>query len=115
MSFLDVHPDAVAGAGNRTAGTSDGWQSWAHTTETTLRDATTVVQDGSVGGAVATFLSNINPGMQSIARQVDALGTNTTSAANLVTDADGTATTTLTYTGRTLSDQGSVLSRPISA
>jgi hypothetical protein len=114
MSFLDVHPDAVAAAGNRTAGTSDGWQSWAHTTETTLRDAATVVQDGAVGGAVATFLSNVNPAMQSMARQVDALGTNTTSAAYVVTDADGTATTTLTSTGQALSGQSSVLSRPIS-
>jgi uncharacterized protein YukE len=108
MSFLDVHPDAVVSAGNRTAGTSDGWQSWAHTTETTLRDAATVVQDGAVGGAVATYLSNLNPAMQSIAQQVDALGTNTTSAANVVTNADGEATIALTQTG-----QRSMLSRPI--
>jgi uncharacterized protein YukE len=106
-SYLDVHPDAVVHAGNRTAGTSDGWQSWAHTTETTLRDAAAVVQDGAVGGAVATYLGNINPAMQSLAQQVDALGTNTTSAANVVSNADGLATAALTQTGRSL------LSRPI--
>lgn len=113
MSYLDVHPEAVAGAGKNTADTSTGWQTWAHNTETTLREASASVQDGTVAIAVQTFLSDINPGMQSVARQVDALGVNTTSASNVVTNADGTATAYLTSPGNLMSSQGSTLSRPI--
>jgi hypothetical protein len=113
MSYLDVQPEAVAGAGKNTADTSTGWQAWAHSTETTLREAATSVQDGTVGIAVQTFLSDINPGMQSMAKQVDALGVNTTSASNVITNADGTATAHLTSPGNLLSSQGSMLSRPI--
>lgn len=115
MGYLDVHPPAVVQAGNNTAKTSSDWQTWAHNTETDLREAATAVHDGTVGGAVQTFLGNINPGMQGIARQVDALGSNTTSAANIVTNADGDATYQLTGTGTTLSSQGSHLNRPITA
>jgi hypothetical protein len=113
MSYLDVNTEAVAGAGRHTAGTSTGWQTWAHNTETTLREASAAVQDGTVGIAVETFLTDLNPGMQSMAKQVDALGVNTSSAANTVTNADGTATAQLTSTGNSLSSQGSALLRPI--
>ncbi|WP_163512820.1 hypothetical protein [Fodinicola acaciae] len=113
MSYIDVETGAVVQAGHATAKTSTGWQTWAHNTETTLRESATAVMDGTVGLAVQTFLGDVNPGMQSMAKQVDALGTNTSSAGNVVTTADTDATHHLTTTGANLSAQGSNLSRPI--
>jgi hypothetical protein len=113
MSYLDVDTDTVVTAGHHTAATSTNWQTWAHNTETTLREASTVVQDGTVSSAVQTFLGTINPTMQSMAQQVDALGGNTSTAANVVTNADGTAASALNNAGVTGASTGSHLSRGI--
>jgi uncharacterized protein YukE len=113
MSHLEVDPGAVAAAGNRTAATASDWESWAGRAEAVLRDCAGDVQDSTVGAAVEGYLAQLNPAMKSVARQVDALGTNTVSAANTVQNSDTQANDLLRGQGHTTDAATSALTRPI--
>ncbi len=115
MTYYDVNPDVVATAGNNTAATSGGWQAWGGQADTALRTAATEVQESTVTSAVESYLSIWNPKFQSVAQQVEALGTNTTSASNTVANADADSTTLLDGQGSIFESNGSVLSRPLTA
>ncbi|GAA1663860.1 hypothetical protein [Fodinicola feengrottensis] len=111
--YLDVDPDAVGTAGRTTASTSTDWESWASHVDGQLRGAAEQASDPVVTPAFEDHLCTWNPRIQSMARNVDALGTNAVSASNVVANADSTSTTTLTTTGAAAHGLSSVLSRPI--
>jgi uncharacterized protein YukE len=115
MTYLDVDTDAVSVSGRNTAGTSGTWQTWAGQSGTAFREAVAAVKNGTVGAAVETYASNWNPRLQGLATQVDTLGRNTTSASNVVYNADGSAVTLLNQQGAQNQSSGSYLTRPITA
>jgi uncharacterized protein YukE len=113
--YLDLDPTAVAGAGNSTAATSGNWQSWGHEADTSFHEAASVVHDGGLSAAFGSYAATWNPRIQGLAIQVDALGRNTTSAANTMVNADGTATAQQRPVLDTVATGNrSALSRPIS-
>ncbi|GAA2873618.1 hypothetical protein Acy02nite_31410 [Actinoplanes cyaneus] len=111
--YVDLHPPVVVSAGTSTAGTSTEWQSWGTEADTTLRETSAQVGDAVLSLAVESYTTSWNPRIQGVAVQVDTLGTNTRSAANTMTTADGDAVTALMPVGEAAQAQGSVLSRPI--
>src|SRR5690242_10348236 len=113
MSYLDVDPGAVAVAGNRTAATASTWESWASQAEAVLRGCASDVRDSTFGAAIEGYLGQLNPAMKSVARQVDALGTNTVSAANTVANSDTLANDLLRRQGHDTDAASSALRRPI--
>jgi hypothetical protein len=113
VTYYDVHPEPVIGAGNNTAATSSDWQTWAHRSETSLRGAASGASDSTVGGAFEEYLSSWNPTLQNIAKQAEAQGVNATSAANVVVGADGQSTVILNQTLQQGGELSSNLSRPI--
>ncbi|HEX6683474.1 MAG TPA: hypothetical protein VF062_11790 [Candidatus Limnocylindrales bacterium] len=113
MSHLEVDPGAVAAAGNRTSATSSDWEAWASRSETVLRGCASDVQDSTFGAALEGYLAQLNPAMKSVARQVDALGANTVSAANTVANSDTAASDLLRRQGHTTDAATSALRRPI--
>lgn len=80
--------------------------------ETLLRDAAAGASDPVVGAAVEEHLSALNPHLHQLAANTEALGINTTGAANVVTDADQTAAVDLRLAG-TSHPLTSWLTRPI--
>lgn len=115
MTYLDVQTDTVAASGRYTAATAGDWQSWGHAADTALREAATVVADATVSSAVEGYAADWNPKIQSLAIQVDALGHNTTSASNVVVNADHDANALLTGLGARDAGLGGHLRRPITA
>ncbi|WP_163511864.1 hypothetical protein [Fodinicola acaciae] len=113
MTYYDVHPEPVIGAGNNTAATSSDWDSWAHRTETALRSVASGAGDSTVGGAFESYLSSWNPTLKGIAKQAEAQGVNATSAANVVVGADGQSTYVLNQPLQQGTQLNSVLNRPI--
>lgn len=113
--FLDVDPEAVAAAGGRTAAGATDWAAWAGRVETLLRDAATGANDSTVSAAVEQHLSALNPQLHQLAANTEALGTNATSAACVVSDADQTGATELGRLAGTWQPLTSWLTRPIAA
>lgn len=113
MSHLEVDTGAVAAAGNRTAATAPTWEAWANRSESVLRDCASDVRDSTFGAALEGYLGRLNPAMQSVARQVDALGTKTVSAANTVSNSDTEANSLLRQQGHSTDAAASALRRPI--
>jgi hypothetical protein len=111
--YLDLDPDVVAAAGRGTAATSTSWAAWASRVETVLRSAAAGASESAVTSAFEGYVSTWNPTMHGLAVEVDALGTNATSAANVITNADGTATSALGLPGDAVDGARSHLSRPI--
>jgi len=113
--YLDVDTDAVASAGNATAGTSGEWSGWASQVATQLRGAASSASESEVSSAIEGFLSMWNPRLQGLAANAEALGINAASASHAVVNADGTSTGMLNQVAAT--DYGScpVLSRPITS
>ena len=113
MSFLDVHTEVVAASGRRTSATVADWEEWAGEAAGALRDVAGEACDDTVTGAVESYLSRINSAMHSVARQVDALGTNTVSASNSVANSDTMAAGMLARQGHRTDGLTSALNRPI--
>jgi hypothetical protein len=113
MSHLEVDTGAVAAAGNRTAATASTWESWANRSESVLRGCASDVQDSTFSAALEGYLAQLNPALKSVARQVDALGANTVSAANTVSNSDTTANDLLRQQGHITDAAASALTRPI--
>jgi hypothetical protein len=114
VSHLDVDTAAVAGAGRRTSTTAATWEAWASRSENVLRNCASEVRDSTFGAAIEGYLSGQNPAMKRVAQQVDALGTNTVSAANTVANSDTSATALLNKQGAREDGLTSQLRRPIS-
>ncbi len=113
MSFFDVNPDAVASAGRSTSATASSWESWANKSENLLRNAASDAHDSTFSAALEGYLSQLNPTMHSVGKEVDAVGTNTVSAAHTVTNSDTEASHQLSQHGRHLDHEASTLRRPI--
>lgn len=111
--YLDVDTDVVASAGRTTAGTSTNWESWAGHVDGQLRNAAAQSNDPVVTAAFENHLSTWNPKIQGMAKNANALGTNATSAANVVTNADSGANAALSTTGTSANGMTSMLRRPI--
>jgi hypothetical protein len=113
MAYLDVDPAAVASAGRRTAAAAATWEAWANRTENVLRNSASEAQDSAVTAALEGYLSGLNPAMQSVARQIDALGGNAVAAAHTVSNSDTLASALLSQEGRHSDGMTSALRRPI--
>ena len=113
MSFFDLDPDAVSSAGRSTARTSSTWESWAHKSETALRNAAGDVRQPALASAIEGYLSTLNPAMKRVARNVDALGSNTESASHTMSNSDTAANALLTHQGQLADGHDSSLRRPI--
>ena len=113
MSHIDVGTDAVVASGRSTSATSNDWDSWAQQAKNAFSDAAAGVKDATVSDAVETYGSNLSGTLTGLAGDVDALGRNTSSAGNVVTNADADSTTTLNRQGTANAAFHSVLSRPI--
>lgn len=88
MSFLDARTDQVHSAGRQTAATSSGWQAWALQAEEMMRSGPTAAASAVVTNAAAEYLGDWNWRLHLVARRVDELGTNTSSGAAVVDNAD---------------------------
>lgn len=115
MAFLDVRTDQVAAAGQRTAATSSEWQSWAVQAEEKLRTGPSGARNSTVESAAAEYLGDWNQKLHRIAAQVDALGTNTSSAATVVDNADTESDGFLKAFATNDATVGSLLNRQIEA
>jgi hypothetical protein len=113
MTHIDLDPDVVSAAGRRTSATSSTWEQWASQSENLLRNAAADAQDAAFTSALEGYLSDLNPAMHGVAKQVDALGTNTVSASNHVANADTMSATLLGQQGQRDDSLGSALRRPI--
>lgn len=113
VTFFDVDPQVVADAGRRTAATATSWEQWACQSEIALRNAASDARQGTVTAAIEGYLSSLNPAMQAVAKQVDALGVNTTSASASVANSDTAANTLLSQHGVRTDHDASVLRRSI--
>jgi len=113
MTHIDVNTDAVVLAGNNTSGTSDDWASWAQRAKNAFSDAAADVKDATVGDAIEAYGSNMSGDLSSLANDVDALGRNTASASNVVTNSDADSTATLNQQGNANAAFASNLHRPI--
>jgi hypothetical protein len=113
MTHIDVATDVVFRAGLTTSGTSDDWTSWAQQARTAFSDAAADVKDATVGDAVEAYGSNLSGDLSSLAYDVDALGQNTSSASNVVTNSDADSTATLNHQGNSNAAFGTSLRRPI--
>ena len=113
MTHIDVTTDVVFQAGRTTSGTSNDWASWAQQARTAFSDAAADVRDATVGDAIEAYGSNLSGDLSSVANDVDALGQNTSSASNVVTNSDADSTTTLNHQGNSNAAFGSILRRPI--
>ena len=113
MTHIDVTTDAVFAAGRSTSGTSGDWASWAQQARTAFSDAAADVKDATVSDAVESYGSNLSGNLSSLANDVDALGQNTASASNVVTNSDADSTNTLNRQGNANAAFGSILQRPI--
>jgi hypothetical protein len=113
MSFLDVLTDVVTAAGQRTAATSSGWQAWAGRAEEALRAAPGVAHSAVVAAAAGGYVADWNTKLHRVAAEVDALGTNTSSASTAVDNADVDGNGFLHAFGQAAQTEGSHLSRPV--
>jgi hypothetical protein len=113
MTHIDVNTDAVVLAGNNTSGTSDDWASWAQQAKNAFSDAAADVKDATVGDAIEAYGSNMSGDLSSLANDVDALGRDTASAGNVVTNSDADSTAMLNQQGNANAAFASNLHRPI--
>ncbi|BCJ37076.1 hypothetical protein Athai_45790 [Actinocatenispora thailandica] len=113
MTFVDIHPDVVFGAGRATAATSSEWDAWAGRAESLLRDVAGATGDPIVGGAFEDYLSMWNPTMKAAGRQATALGNGASRAAGSVAEGDSVGASHLRQTGARLDGLTSQLRRPI--
>jgi hypothetical protein len=56
-TYFELDPNAVAGAGRRTAATAPTWEGWASRSETVLRNCADEVQESSLSSALEGYLS----------------------------------------------------------
>lgn len=113
MTFIDIHPDVVFGAGRATAATSADWDAWAGRAESLLRDVAGDAGDPVVGRAFEDYLSMWNPTMKNAGRQAAALGNGASRAAGSVAEGDHVGAGHLRRTGAHLEGTASQLRRPI--
>jgi hypothetical protein len=113
QGHIDVGTQAVFAAGRSTSGTSGDWASWAQQARNAFNDAAADVKDATVSDAVQSYGSNLSGSLTSVANDVDALGQNTSSASNVVTNADADSTTILNRQGNANASFRSLLNRPI--
>jgi hypothetical protein len=115
MAFLNVDTGTVAAAGRQTAATSSQWQTWAVQAEERLRAGPGAAHDDTVESAAAEYLGDWNQKLHRVAAQVDALGTNTSSAATVVDNADTESDGFLRAFATNDATVGSLLNRHIDA
>lgn len=111
--FLDVDTEVVADAGCRTTATSEAWASWGGRTRGRFAAAGEEVVSARILDALEGYAAEWQPTIAAVATEVAALGENTTSAADTVTNADTDAADLLCQEAAAAVDQGSTLSRPI--
>jgi hypothetical protein len=114
-NYLDVQYETVVSSGNNTAATESQWSALGSQVRRILGEAVASVRDGTVSGAVEDFGADWNPKIEEIAQRVLALGGNTTTAANIVNNADADSAMLLADHGAATEASGSQLSRPITA
>lgn len=112
-NFIDLNPEAVSGAGRRTAATSQDWDAWARRAAEALRHAAAVARDPVVGGAFEEYLSARNAAMQGLVTSSRAQGTNAVSAAQTMVGADQQSAGTLNQAAAEALRVNSAVSRPI--
>jgi hypothetical protein len=112
-TYFDLDPNAVAAAGRATSATASTWAAWANRSETVLRNCAEDVQEGSLSSAIEGFVSDLNPVLKALAKRVDALGTNTVSAAHTMANSDTASTAVLGQQGQRTDDHTRALRRPI--
>jgi hypothetical protein len=113
MSFIDVVTDVVSLAGQRTAATSTVWRDWAWQAEQALRDGPAGAENGVVRAAGEEYAAVWNPLLHQLAADVDGVGTGTTSASNVIDNADSDATAYLNAPAAVADTLSSNLSRPV--
>jgi len=113
--YIDVAPDAVASAGRTTAGCSDAWASWAGRSAAAVRQAASDAQDGLMTTALESYLGTINPSMQRMATNTEALGGNAVTGASTMAGSDNSAAGVVARAGGTADASRRYLSRPITA
>jgi hypothetical protein len=115
VSFYEIDTDGVYSSGQRTAAHAPGAETLARQYLGSLESAHGVVHHPTVVAAVARYRDNWQPRVNEVAPQIDALGTNTSSSATIITRSDQTSTTLLSQQGSAAETQTNVLSRPINA
>lgn len=111
--YLELPPEVVAAAGQRTATTGGAWSGWASQVGTRLRLAAADARDTTVTGLVEGHLSTLQPRLHRLAGNAEALGTNATAASVVVADADATSATVLRGHTDAAATAGSLLRRPV--
>ena len=111
--FLDVHTGVVTAAGRRTAATAGDWSSWGDRIRSAFDLARDEVRDRTVRGQLETYSADVERAARHVADQVELLGSDTTSAAHAVGNADVEAADALTRQGQAGERRTGALRRPI--
>lgn len=112
-NYFDLNPEAVGGAGRRTAATAQDWDAWARRWDAGMRNVAAGAMDPVVRGAFEEYLSTSNPLIQGLATAAEAQGRNATSAADTMVGADQQSAGTLNQAAAEALRVNSLLSRPI--
>lgn len=115
MTFIDIHPDVVFGAGRATAATSDEWSAWAGRAESLLRDVAGGTGDDALDAAFGDYVASWNPTLHSAAPRAFALGNNACGGAGLVSEGDDDGAHTIGAFGASVEQTTRALSRPINS
>lgn len=111
--YLDVQPDPVVTAGHRTAATSDEWGSWADRIRTAFGIAREEVRNARIISRMESYASDTERGARYVSSNVETLGSNTASAGNVITNADGEAVFVLRHRGSLATSTAPTCARPI--
>lgn len=87
-SFIETEPVAVTTAGGNVASMAGDWSEWATSAESAFGDAAEAVCNAHLGMAVSDHSATWNPVAQRVAGRVSTLGSNISTAAGMVDDAD---------------------------
>lgn len=88
MTYIDVVPDVASSAARNTANTSQTWDSWATSSEQTLRTTATSAKDSVVTSAFETYLQDLNPRIKSMADLAEKQGVDLGWAVQYAVDGD---------------------------
>lgn len=113
MTYIDIEPDPASTAARNTAKTAPTWESWAGTSEQTLRTAASSAHDSVVTGAFETYLEDLNPRMKSLATLAEKQGVDLGVGVQALIDGDHGANNDLNPALTTASAQTPILNRPV--
>ena len=115
MTYIDVVPDVASSAARNTANTSQSWDSWASSSEQTLRSTATSAKDSVVTTAFETYLQDLNPRIKSMADLAEKQGVDLGTSVQYAIDGDHQAGAEQRPAEASLANQAPAVSRPINA